>query len=93
MKGARVYKKGNYYYHRDTFHKGYGAHLEVYNKRGKHIGEADIYTGELIPNTEDKEKHLDLQMIQKQMLDLMKMESIGKVSKSFTIRFNQYRNF
>lgn len=60
MKGARVYKKGNYYYHRDTFHKGYGAHLEVYNKRGKHIGEADIYTGELIPNTEDKEKHLDL---------------------------------
>lgn len=28
VKGATVYKKDNYYYHIDTFHKGYGAHLE-----------------------------------------------------------------
>lgn len=60
VKGAIVYKKGDYYYHRDTFHKGDGAHLEVYNKRGEHIGEADIYTGEIIPNTRDKKKKLYL---------------------------------
>ena len=60
VKGATVYKREKYYYHIDTFHKGDGAHLEVYNKRGEHIGEADIYTGEIIPNTRDKKKKLYL---------------------------------
>ena len=51
VKGARVYKKGKYYYHRDTLHGGKSAHLEVYDKRGKHIGKANPNTGEIIPNT------------------------------------------
>lgn len=59
VKGARVYQKDDYFYHRDTFHKGNGAHLEVYDKKGKHIGEADIYAGKIIPNTRDKKKKLN----------------------------------
>ena len=49
--GARVYKKDNKFYHRDQLHIGESAHLEVYNKRGKHIGIADPLTGELIEGT------------------------------------------
>ena len=58
VKGAQVYKNGDKFYHRDTFHKGKGAHLEVYNKKGKHLGEADPITGYLIENTADKTKKL-----------------------------------
>ena len=53
VKGSKVYQKGKYYYHRDTLHTGKSAHLEVYNKRGKHLGEADPKTGKLIPGTAD----------------------------------------
>ena len=60
VKGARVYEKDGYYYHRDTLHKGDSAHLEVYDKRGKHKGKANIYTGELIPNTRDENKRLNI---------------------------------
>ena len=60
VKGAIVYKKENKYYHRDTFHIGKAAHLEAYDIRGEHIGEADAITGELIPNTIDKTKKLHL---------------------------------
>lgn len=58
-KGASVYegKDGNYYY-RDTLHTGKSAHLEVFSKRGVHLGEADPLTGELIPGTADATKHL-----------------------------------
>ncbi|MEG1411367.1 MAG: polymorphic toxin-type HINT domain-containing protein [Terrisporobacter sp.] len=60
VKGAKVYKKGKYYYHRDTLHKGKSAHLEVYSKRGKHLGEADPKTGKLKPGTADPKKTIKL---------------------------------
>ena len=60
VKGAKVYQKGKYYYHRDTLHTGKSAHLEVYNKRGKHLGEADPKTGKLIPGTADPKKRIEL---------------------------------
>jgi len=60
VKGAQIYKKNQQFYHRDTLHKGKGAHLEVYNKNGKHLGEADPISGKLIQNTQDKTKHLTL---------------------------------
>ena len=57
VKGARVYKEkdGNYYY-RDTFHTGESAHLEVFNKQGNHLGEADPLTGKISPVTDDPSK-------------------------------------
>ncbi|WP_430603553.1 colicin E3/pyocin S6 family cytotoxin [Enterococcus sp. DIV0724b] len=58
MKGAKVFEKDGKYYHRDTLHKGKGSHLEVYDKHGKHIGEADPKTGELKPGTADLNKKL-----------------------------------
>ncbi|SDW78032.1 Protein of unknown function [Marininema mesophilum] len=51
MKGAQVYKKGKFFYHRDTLHRGEGAHLEIYNSQGIHMGKGDPLTGELIPGT------------------------------------------
>ncbi len=60
VKGAQVYTKDNLFYHRDTLHRGKGAHLEVYNKQGIHLGEADPITGQLIKNTADKNKKLNL---------------------------------
>ena len=61
VKGAAAYKgkDGNYYY-RDTFHTGESAHLEVFNKQGIHIGEADPITGEIIPGTADPSKTLKI---------------------------------
>ena len=58
--GATVYQKDNKYYYRDTFHKGRSAHLEVFNSKGRHLGEADPLTGKLIPNTADKNKRINL---------------------------------
>ena len=58
VKGAAVYKKGDKYYYRDTLHKGERAHLEVFDKKGNHIGEANPVTGELIRNTADKSKKI-----------------------------------
>ena len=60
VKSSKVYQKGKYYYHRDTLHTGKSAHLEVYNKRGKHLGEADPKTGKLIPGTADPKKRIEL---------------------------------
>jgi len=60
VKGAQVYKKGDYYYYRDTFHTGEASHLEVFDKRGKHIGEANPRTGELIPGTVDTTKKINV---------------------------------
>ncbi len=59
--GNKVYqgRDGNYYY-RDTFHKGNGEHLEVFDKRGNHLGEADPLTGLLKKGTADPKKHLKL---------------------------------
>ena len=56
VKGAQVYKKGNQYYYRDTFHVGESAHLEVFDKKGHHLGEADPLTGKLLPGTADPKK-------------------------------------
>jgi hypothetical protein len=39
-------------------HKGKSAHLEVYDKKGNHIGEADPKSGELKPGTKDPNKKL-----------------------------------
>lgn len=61
IKGAYVYEKNGRYYHRDTFHKGKGAHLEVYNSRGEHLGKADPCTGQLIPGTADAARKIFLQ--------------------------------
>ena len=57
VKGASVYKgkDGNYYY-RDTFHTGESAHLEVFNKQGVHLGEANPLTGKISPGTADPSK-------------------------------------
>lgn len=61
VKGANVYKgkDGNYYY-RDTFHTGESAHLEVFNKQGVHLGEADPLTGKISPGTADSSKTLKI---------------------------------
>lgn len=61
VKGAAVYKgkDGNYYY-RDTFHTGESAHLEVFNRQGVHLGEANPITGEIIPGTADSSKTLKI---------------------------------
>jgi len=58
IKGAAIYKKGNRFYHRDTFHCAESAHLEVYGLDGKHLGKADIFTGILIEKTQSKTKKL-----------------------------------
>ena len=58
VKGASVCEKNGKQYHRDTLHKGKGSHLEVYDKSGRHLGEADPITGELKPNTADVKKKL-----------------------------------
>ena len=60
-KGANVYKgkDGNYYY-RDTLHAGKSAHLEVFNKTGKHIGEADVKTGIIDYSKADPTKRLNV---------------------------------
>lgn len=58
VKGAQVYKNDNNYYYRDTLHVGERAHLEVFNKRGIHIGEADPITGKIIEGTADAAKRL-----------------------------------
>ncbi|WP_264850250.1 peptidoglycan-binding protein [Clostridium omnivorum] len=60
VKGAQVYKKGDNYYYRDTFHTGEASHLEVFDKRGNHIGEANPQTGELIPGTADPTKKINV---------------------------------
>ncbi|PIE85426.1 hypothetical protein CSA08_01975 [Candidatus Gracilibacteria bacterium] len=60
VKGAKVFQdiNTNYYYHIDTAHKGKSAHLEVYNKNKKHIGECDPVTGKIDYNKADKNKTL-----------------------------------
>ncbi|MFB6472352.1 MULTISPECIES: polymorphic toxin-type HINT domain-containing protein [Paenibacillus] len=60
VKGAQVYRNGDKYYHRDIFHSGKGSHLEVYDKRGNHIGEADVLTGKLKPGTRDLNKKINI---------------------------------
>ncbi|WP_243143336.1 hypothetical protein [Clostridium estertheticum] len=60
VKGAQVYKKGEYYYYRDTFHTGEASHLEVFDKRGKHVGEANPQTGGLISGTADPIKKINV---------------------------------
>lgn len=60
IKGASVYKRGNNYYYRDTMHKGKAAHLEVFDKNGKHIGEADPQTGKIRANSADPKKRLKI---------------------------------
>ncbi len=60
VKGATVYKKGNRYYYRDTFHTGESAHLEVFDKSGNHLGEADPKTGEIRSGIADPSKKLNV---------------------------------
>ena len=56
--GAKVYEKDGYYFCRDNSHAGYSAHLEVFDKFGNHIGEADPQTGEIDRSKADPKKHL-----------------------------------
>ena len=60
VKGAQVYKKGDKYYYRDTFHTGKSAHIEVFDKRGHHLGEADPLTGIIKPGTADPTKIINV---------------------------------
>ncbi len=56
---SKVYKdnNGNYVY-RDTLHTGERAHLEVFNKQGIYMGEANPLTGIINPNTADPTKRV-----------------------------------
>lgn len=56
VKGAKVYKKGDRYFYRDTFHIGELAHIEVFNKRGI----VDPVIGVLCPGTADLSKILNV---------------------------------
>lgn len=56
--GSQVYKKDNKYYYRDTLHYGKKAHLEVFDRKGNHLGEADPLTGEIKPYSADSKKKL-----------------------------------
>jgi len=56
--GARVYKKDKKYYYRDTKHGGKGAHLEVFDRKGNHIGIADPLTGVINKNGKVKGRKL-----------------------------------
>jgi len=60
VKGANVYKKGDNYYYRDTLHKGKGAHVEVFNGKGRHLGEANPVTGKIAPNSMDPSKRINI---------------------------------
>ena len=53
-------QKRDRYYYRDTKHFGKSAHLEVFDKRGKHLGEADPQTEEIRLGTADSTKKLEL---------------------------------
>lgn len=56
--GAQVYKNDKKYYYRDTLHFGKKAHLEVFDRKGNHLGEADPLTGEIKPHSADSKKKL-----------------------------------
>ena len=58
-KGSKIYRddKGHYY-HRDTFHKGKGSEIEVYDKNGRHIGTANPKTGKFDSSTAVKGRSL-----------------------------------
>ena len=58
--GARVYKKDKKYYYRDTKHGGKGAHLEVFDRKGNHIGIADPLTGVINKNGKVKGRKLNI---------------------------------
>ena len=61
VQGRQVYRhltSGRYYYV-DNLHHGAAAHLEVFSKRGRHEGEADL-DGNLKPNTKDRKKQIDV---------------------------------
>ena len=56
--GARIYEKDKKYYYRDTKHGGKGAHLEVFDRKGNHIGIADPLTGVIDKNGKVKGRKL-----------------------------------
>ena len=58
--GARVYEKDKKYYYRDTKHGGKGAHLEVFDRKGNHIGIADPLTGVINKNGKVKGRKLNI---------------------------------
>ncbi|MCI8379903.1 MAG: hypothetical protein HFH72_15585 [Lachnospiraceae bacterium] len=60
VKGASVYKKGDRYYYRDTLHKGKRAHVEVFDGRGRHLGEANPISGRIAPGSMDPSKTINL---------------------------------
>ena len=60
VKGATVYKKGKQYFYRDTLHTGERAHIEVFDKTGKHLGEANPMTGIIKEGTADASKRIKI---------------------------------
>ena len=57
---AQIYRHRvtKHYYYRDTFHEGVDAHLEVFDKNGNHLGEADPITGVMREKSKDPKKKL-----------------------------------
>ena len=57
---AQIYRHRvtKHYYYRDTFHEGVDAHLEVFDKNGNHLGEADPITGVIREKSKDPKKKL-----------------------------------
>jgi hypothetical protein len=49
----------NSYEYVDNFHFGKGAHIEVFDGRGLHVGEADLQ-GNIDTGKKDKDKTIDL---------------------------------
>ena len=46
------------YYYRDTLHIGKQAHLEVFDRKGNHLGEVDPLAGEIKLQSADYQKKL-----------------------------------
>lgn len=59
--GRRVYKESEtqYYWYVDNFHFGQAAHLEVFDSRGLHLGEANL-EGTIDSSKRDLVKRIDL---------------------------------
>lgn len=58
--GAVVYKKDGNYYYVDTGHRGKRSHVEVFDGRGRHLGEANPITGRIAPGSMDPSKRFNI---------------------------------
>jgi hypothetical protein len=61
QQGRRVHREihTRHYWYVDNFHCGHGAHLEVFDSRGIHVGESDL-EGEVDSSKKDPQKTIDM---------------------------------